>query len=93
MLLWIFVEFETCVLAYLSCVMQYAMLVSLLSLLLLLRQSETMAPGNKDERCQVPEYPVNVKVLMDSWRYQTLLGEDGDSVWTANTTEKHQITV
>ena len=71
-------------LAYLSCVMQYLMLAPLLSLLLLLRQSETVAPGDEDERCSVPEYPsVRVKVLMDSWRYQTLLGEDG--VWTANT--------
>ena len=78
-------------LAYLSCVMQYAMLVSLLSLLLLLGQSVGMAPGDEDERCPVPEYSsVRVKVLMDSWRYQTLLGEDGDSVWTVNTTEKHQ---
>ena len=70
-------------LAYLSCVMQYVLLVSLLSLLLLLGQSVAMAPGDEDERCPVPEYPVNVKVLMDSWRYQTLLGEDG--VWAANT--------
>ena len=70
-------------LAYLSCVMQYAMLAPLLSLLLLLGRSVAMAPGDEDERCPVPEYPVNVKVLMDSWRYQTLLGEDG--VWTANT--------
>ena len=55
-------------------------------LLLLLGQSVAMAPGDEDERCPVPEYPVNVKVLMDSWRYQTLLlGEDGDSVWSANT--------
>ena len=71
-------------LTYLSCVMQYAMLVSLLSLVLLLGQSVAMAPGDEDKKCQVPEYPsVRVKVLMDSWRYQTLLGEDG--VWAANT--------
>ena len=54
-------------------------------LLLLLGQSVAMAPGDEDERCPVPEYPVNLKVLMDSWRYQTLLGEDGNSVWSANT--------
>ena len=59
-------------------------------LLLLLGQSETVAPGNEDERCPVQEYPVNVKVLMDSWRYQTLLGE---GVWTATTDERHQMTV
>ena len=60
-------------------------------LLLLLGQSVGMAPGDEDERCPVPEYPVNVKVLMDSWRYQTLLGEEG--VWTATTDERHQMTV
>ena len=43
-------------------------------LLLLLRQSVAMAPGDEDERCPVPEYSsVRVKVLMDSWRYQTLV--------------------
>ena len=63
-----------------SCV---GLLTSIGLLLLLLGQSVAMAPGDEDERCPVPEYPVNVKVLMDSWRYQTLLGEDG--VWTANT--------
>ena len=63
-------------------------------LLLLLGQSVATAPGDEDERCPVPEYPsVRVKVLMDSWRYQTLLGEDGDSVWSANTTENQQMTV
>ena len=60
-------------------------------LLLLLRQSVAMAPGDEDERCPIPEYPVNVRVLMDSWRYQTLLGEDG--VWTATTDQRHQMTV
>ena len=86
-------------LAYLSCVMQYAMLVSLLSLLLLLGQSVAIAPGDEDERCPVPEYPVNVKVLMDSWRYQTLLGEDEDTdnnraTWEAmNTDMKNEKTV
>ena len=59
-------------------------------LLLLLGQSEAMAPGDEDERCPVPEYPVNVKVLMDSWRYQTLLGE---AVWTATADERDQMTV
>ena len=53
-------------------------------LLLLLGHSVAVAPGDEDERCPVPEYPsVRVKVLMDSWRYQTLLEEDG--VWTTNT--------
>ena len=60
-------------------------------LLLLLGQLVAMAPGDEDERCPVPYYPVNVKVLMDSWRYQTLLGEDG--VWTATTDGRYQMTV
>ena len=70
-----------------------AMSVVLVSglLLLLLGQSVAKAPGDEDERCPVPEYPVNVKVLMDSWRYQTLLGEEG--IWTATTDERHQMTV
>ena len=70
------------------------LLTSIGVLLLLLGQSVAMAPGDEDKKCQVPEYPsVRVKVLMDSWRYQTLLGEDGDSVWSANTTEKQQMMV
>ena len=70
-------------------------------LLLLLGQSLAVAPGDEDERCPVPEYPVKVKVLMDSWRYQTLLGEDGDTdfnnnraIWEAiNTDMRNEKTV
>ena len=59
----------------------------LLLLLLLLGQSVAVAPGDEDGRCPVPEYPVNVKVLMDSWRYHTLIAEgDGNGVWIATTT-------
>ena len=66
----------------------------LLLLLLLLGQSVAVAPGDEDVRCPVPEYPVNVKVLMDSWRYHTLIAEDGGyRVWTATTTERHGMTV
>ena len=55
-------------------------------LLLLLGQSVAVAPGDEDVRCPVPEYPVKVKVLMDSWRYHTLIAEnDGNGVWTAFT--------
>ena len=66
-----------------------AMLVSGL-LLLLLGEAVAIAPGDEDAGCPVPEYPVNVKVLMDSWRYQTLLGE---GVWSATTDERHQMLV
>ena len=64
------------------------MLLLATSLLLLLLGQSVAAPGDEYERCPVPEYPVNVKVLMDSWRYHTLIAEDGGNrVWTAFTTE------
>ena len=66
----------------------------LLFLLLLLGQSVAATPGDEDVRCPVPEYPVSVKVVMDSWRYHTLIAEDdGRRVWTATTTEGHGMTV
>ena len=70
------------------------LVTGLLFLLLLLGQSVAVAPGDEDERCPVPEYPVSVKILMDSWRYRTLIAEDGGNrVWTATTTEGHGMTV
>ena len=66
-------------------------MTSLLLLLLLLGRS-VAAPGDEDVRCPVPEYPVNVKVLMDSWRYHTLIAGE-NRVWTATTTEGHGMTV
>ena len=41
----------------------------------------------------MPDYPLNIKVLMDSWRYQTLLAQnnattsDNTAVWTTENTE------
>ena len=58
-----------------------------LVLLLLLCQSLATAPGDEDDVCGVPEYPVYFRVLMDSWRYQRLLPQyEGDSAapWTTN---------
>ena len=59
-----------------------------------------VAPGDEDERCPVPEYPVHVKVLMDSWRYYTLLAEDNRDqctcnapVWTTNGTDSVSYTL
>ena len=47
----------------------------------------TIAPGDESGECAVPDYPVNIKVLLDSWRYQTLLPQDdatnSAAVWTA----------
>ena len=57
-------------------------------LLLLLGQSVAVAPGDVDERCRpVPQYPVSVKVLMDSWRYHTLIA----GVWTATTSDRRRM--
>ena len=66
--------------------------VVLLFLLLLGGQSVAVAPGDEDGECPVPQYPVHVKVLMDSWRYYTLLAE-GRRVWNATTEEGHGMTV
>ena len=66
------------------------LMTSLLLLLLLLGQSVAAAPGDEDKRCPVPEYPANVKVLMDSWRYHTLLPAGGRP-WTATTTERRRM--
>ena len=67
-----------------------AMLLLLL-LLFLLRDTLAVAPGDEYDGCEVPDYPVNIKVLMDSWRYQNLLGENDaattntTAVWTTET--------
>ena len=54
--------------------------------LLLLGQSLAVAPGDEDVECGVPHYPTNIRVLLDSWRYQTLLGwsdpTNDEAVWT-----------
>ena len=65
--------------------------VVLLFLLLLGGQSVAVAPGDEDGECPVPQYPVHVKVLMDSWRYHTLIAGDR-RVWNA-TEEGHRTTV
>ena len=62
-----------------------------LLLLLLLRDTLAVAPGDEYDGCEVPDYPVNIKVLMDSWRYQTLLAQndanrDDTAVWTTDST-------
>ena len=32
-----------------------------------------VAPGDEHAECEVPDYPSGIRVLLDSWRYQTLL--------------------
>ena len=61
--------------------------VVLLFLLLLGGQSVAVAPGDEDGECPVPQYPVSVKVLMDSWRYHTLIAGDR-RVWAATTSDR-----
>ena len=56
-------------------------------LLLLLGHTLAVAPGDESDDCEVPDYPVNIRVLLDSWRYQTLLPPENDdtttnAVWT-----------
>ena len=60
------------------------------ALLLLLLGTNTLAiaPGDESGECAVPDYPVNIKVLLDSWRYQTLLPQDdatnSAAMWTTD---------
>ena len=55
-----------------------------LLLLFLLRDTLAVAPGDEYDGCEVPDYPVNIKVLLDSWRYGTLHGQNeiGTADWT-----------
>ena len=62
-----------------------------LLLLFLLRDTLAVAPGDEYDGCKVPDYPVNIKVLLDSWRYHTLLAQDGANtntatIWTTENT-------
>ena len=57
-----------------------------------------VAPGDESDDCEVPDYPVNIRVLLDSWRYQTLLPPENDdtttnAVWTTHTTKDKDNTV
>ena len=47
---------------------------------MLSRSLSALDPG--DEDCPVQTYSNNVRVLMDSWRYQSLLSNTSDAVWT-----------
>ena len=52
-----------------------------------LRWAGAAAPGDEDGACGVPEYSAGIEVLMDSWRYQSLLAESS-SVWETETSER-----
>ena len=64
---------------------QYSTCVALALVLLLLVVGESVGDAPGDESCPAQgEQQVNVRVLMDSWRYQTLLSGSGSSssaVW------------
>ena len=51
--------------------------------LLLLLVGHSLALGDEDPECGQSDYPPNIRVLLDSWRYQRLLGENDDGLWRA----------
>ena len=64
-------------------------------LLLLLGHTLAVAPGDESDDCEVSDYPVNIRVLLDSWRYQTLLPSENDdtttnAAWTTYNERGHQ---
>ena len=42
----------------------------ILLLLLFLQTTTAIAPRDEDTDCNVPYYPPNINVLLDSWRYR-----------------------
>ena len=54
-------------------------------LLLLLRDTLAVAPGDEYDGCEVPDYPVNIKVLMDSWTFLARNDANTTAVWTTGT--------
>ena len=67
-----------------------AFLLTLLLLYLSTIADATVAPGDKDQFCEllrtngvspIPAYSANVRVLMDSWNYQNLLPPRTGAVW------------
>ena len=65
----------------------------LLLLLLLLLVGDTLAvsPGDEYDGCEVPDYPVNIKVLLDSWRYHTLLAQNDATIDTTVWTTRNSV--
>ena len=68
-------------------------------LLLLLGHTLAVAPGDESDDCEVPDYPDNIRVLLDSWRYQTLLPPENDdttrttklnAIWTTYNAQSHR---
>ena len=62
-----------------------------LLLLLVLGKVLSVLSDYGDSRCDVPTYPENVTVLLDSWKYYTLLQmtsvDENETVWTTYTLE------
>ena len=59
-------------------------------LFLLLEHALAVVPGDEDAACDVPDYPANITVLLDSWRYQPMLvqsaaANDNAEMWTTYT--------
>ena len=47
--------------------------MSAVVLLLVLGNPLPVVSDDRDSRCEVPTYPENITVLLDSWKYYTLL--------------------
>ena len=74
-----------------------ALLRTLMAVLLLCQvqwSAHAAAPGDEDEDCVPPNYPGEIAVLLDSWRYRTLLGPlppsptDPSAVWATETSDR-----
>ena len=76
----------SCYYSPMACIQQSTCVTLALVLLLVVGESVGDAPG--DESCPAQgEQQFNIRVLMDSWRYQTLLSGSGSSssaVWTSS---------
>ena len=60
-------------------------------LLFILGHTLAVAPGDEDDECPVPGYERQNRVLLDSWRYQTLLSDDTTmSVWTTYNNDSNE---
>ena len=62
-------------------------------LLLLVGYTLATAPGDEDAECGVRTEAVNIRVLLDSWRYQTLLGQNTAAFTTFNSERNQHVKV
>ena len=54
-------------------------------LLMLSEHTLTVAPGDEYGGCDIPDYPADIFVLLDSFRYRSLVTANADNaVWIAS---------